>query len=302
MSSIIDMSLSKTFISPFFSDKDIFEEYTRELTKSGVDYFEVKSNLIKYIPREDISRKYILRIEGKDDIALCGDFSYAVVPLKLAKFCTKISGLTRVILEIRADEYSAPAMIMHAMSLRAAKVISMIRIIYDAYSYNGEAIRELIKWYKGEYIIPIDICPLNFYMTGNISALSAEKAGAEAISLTYGANHEYTSVESFMTERGMFRSGIITSAVIGGLSNSADAYARIFGRVPYGVENMDLVAQRLDSPLAEIDTGRVYRIYRTIGNRKREPSESAVEKKLKSLGYDEEIEKCLLELIKKGKL
>lgn len=301
MSSIIDMSLSKTFVSRFFSDKKAVEEYVYLLNKSGVDYFEVKTNMLAFLPKENNSGKFIFRVEKKEDAALCGDFAYAVVPLENVKLCSKIAKSTRVILEIRADAYSAPAMIMYAMSLRAAKHISMLRIIYDAYSYSGSEIRELIKWYKEEYMVPIDVCPLNFYMTGNIAALSAESAGAEAITLTYGSNHEFTSFESFVTERSLTRGGELTSAVIGGLSESAKYFGRIFGKCPCGIDNMDLLARRLDSPLAEIETGRMYRIYRVRNEKKHETSESAVEKKIKSLGYDEEIEEYLLELLKKVK-
>lgn len=302
MSSIIDMSMSKTYVSRFLSDKSIVAEYVSLLNKSGVDFFEIKTNMLRFLPKDENSGRFIFRVERKEDVELCGDFTYAVVPLELAKLCTKISKSTRVILEIRADAYSAPAMIMYAMSLRAAKHISMLRIIYDAYSYNGEDIRELIEWYKEEYMVPIDICPLNFYMTGNVTALSAESAGAEAISLTYGSNHEFTSFESFLTERSLTKSGEMTAAIISGLSEAASPFARIFGKCPCGFDTMDLLAQRLESPLADISSGKMYRIYRVRSERKHEPTESAIEKKIKSLGYDEETERCLLELIKKGKL
>lgn len=299
MSSIIDMSLSKTPVCTLYPDKNAGEEYVRLLTESGVDYFEIGTKMLEFLPKDGDLKKFILRVERKEDAALCADFGYAAVPLELAKLCTKISKTTRVILEVRADVYSAPAVIMHAMSLRAAKNISMLRIIYDAYSYNGEEINELIKWYKDKYMVPLDVCPMNFYMTGNITALCAESAGAEAVTLTYGSNIEFTSFESFIIERCLTKGGELPAAVINGISKSSKLFARIFGRLPCGIMDMDILAQRLESPLADIETGNVYRIYRPVGTKKRGASESAIEKKIKSLGYDEELEKYLLELLKK---
>lgn len=303
MSAIIDASLSRTPFLPCSVKKDTVLDYLCTLAECGVKYFEIDTNSLGIIGCENLSKKYIYRVKSADDAVHCRRkrFAYVVVPWKLRELCGGISKMNSVILEINADPYCAPAMIMHALSSKSAQSISMIRVNDYSYSPKGEEIAALLKWYRGRYALPIDICPINYYMTGNVCAVTAYGSGADSVTLTYGRNVETSSLENFIVEIAASKALDIPKEVVIAMSRAVRFYLEIFMKVPYGFNSLNELSKRVESPLADISTGQMYRIFR-VRSRRKQQKENAVDKKVRSLGYDEQIEELIIQLLDKAKI
>lgn len=302
MSVIIDASLSRTPIMAL-PEKNGTIEYIRLLAECGVKYFEIDPSLLTVLEDEDLSKKYIFRVNSWENATICRKkrFAYVVIPWKLRRLCGAIAKQNRVILEINIDHYNAPAMIMCALSSKYTKSISMLRVNNYSYSPTGEEIDALLKWYKRRYMLPIDICPMNYYMTGNVCAMAAEKNGADAITLTYGRNVETTALENFLVEKFASRARDIPFEIITSMSRAIKYYFGIFLKMPYGFNNIEELSNRVECPLADISSGQMYRIYR-VRRKRVQPKENVIEKKVKSLGYDEQMEDLIIQLLDKVKI
>lgn len=302
MSAIIDASLSRTPLIPMPEKRDSYMEYIRLLGESGVNYFEISTNVLMVLKNEDLSQKYIFRVDSLESAELCNkkSFAYVTIPWKYRRLCKAVSKKSKVILEINVDKYNAPAMIMYAMSSKAAKSISMLRINYYMYSTTGRETVDLIEWYKKNYIVPLDVCPINYYMSGCVVAVAAEEKGADALTLTYGRNVQTTSLELFMIERASAKLLSSPFEAVSSISRAMQYYYEIFMKMPYGYANVDVLTGRVECPLAEASTGNIYHIYRSGINRK-QFSKNIIEKKLESLGYEKEVQELIMQILRKGK-
>lgn len=302
MSVIIDASLSRTPLIPRPEKKDSYMEYVRYLEESGVKYFEISTNALVTLKNEDLSKKYIFRIDSLESAKLCNKmhFAYVTIPWEYRQLCASVSKKSKVILEINADQYNAPAMIMCAMSSKAAKSISMLRINYCIYSTTEKETVDLMEWYKKNYIVPIDVCPINYYMSGCVVAVAAEERGADALTFTYGRNVQTTSLELFMIERASAKLLSSPFEAISSISRAMQYYYEIFMKMPYGFVNIDELTGRVECPFAEASTGNIYRLYRSKTNRK-QFRKNIIEKKLESLGYEKEVQELIMQLLRKGK-
>lgn len=303
MSAIIDISLATVPFNVRTEKKKALDSYIEALDSCGVNFFEINSSVLPLLEDEDISKRFILRVSSLSDLDLCRSvkFAYISLPIHLSCFFEELSEYNRIIAEVNSDKYSAHAMLMRASSEEYSRHISMLRLISDSVSSSGKSMTELISWYREHYMIPLDICPLNSQMTGFICASSALKSGADAITLAYGCDYYYSSLEDFYINSNIMRHTFMPKEILVGICKASGAFLELFEKAPCGIEKIGELEQRIDAPVFDIARGTRYFPYRTVKLEKNQPAE-VVRKKVKDLGYDERTEEYILELLRMARL
>lgn len=297
-SAVIDKTLSYFPYNSGNTCEEKLLEYCSAVMACGVDYMEIDGNVATMLENQDLSENYILRVQNVSDLKLCmrRRFAYVVVPYKLAAPFFKIGGAQQIIVEASVDEYSAQAMLLYLMETIDTRRISMIRLTGI---FGGEQVEELVKWHKENSYIPLDICPLNTMMTGVSDAISAYTSGADAVTLSFGRGYYYTALEQFLINVHIFKKTYMQEEVIKGICGASLLFSEIFGAIPCGIEQIFESEEDICASVHDIESGISYRPFKAAQKSRYTPKESVIEKKIRSIGLEREIEDTILELIKK---
>ncbi len=302
---VIDRTLSSGELHAQYLRKEHVTAYSEALKSCGTDYVEIRSDLLHTLEGEDLSQRYIFRAETERDLAFCRnrEFAYICIPYGKPRLLRRLKGAPNVIAEICADEYSAHAVLLEMKSSGLLKYISVIRLT-GFFSPDAKPMQDLIAWFRKNFVQSIDICPLNRALSGCVGAIGAAGAGADAISLTFGQDLPYTSVESYYIDSHILSRSIIPREIIEGLCGASKAYMQIFGALPCGLEQLEDLEKRIRTPICDPELGVIYRALavRRKPEEEEPPHESAVRRKIESMDLESDLEKTVLEAVKKAGL
>ena len=293
---ITDLTLSFMKIDTERTSSDSLTAYAKYVLDCGADYIELSTEAAAKMDIDDFSENYILRITRPYDCGFCSvnRFAYASVPFSAAALIDRLPEEQPVILEVNADEYSAGAIILFLHRFRFIRRIAAIRVI----GLLGDSISSFVKWCRKELFIPVDICPLNTMMSGASDAIEAQASGANMISLSFGRGYYYTSLEQFIISLHVMRHKIMGRDLIKSICMASFVFTDIFSAIPSGLARMLESDGGISAPIYDTNTGTMYRPYRASAERSR-TSESALDRKVRSIGLEREIENAILDMIRK---
>ena len=297
--SLIDRTLSYMTINQKFADKEALMAYINGVFSCGADYVEINSSLLPLLEGEDLSEKYILQICSVKDIKLCVDqrFAYVSIPASLSVFFEKLAVFQNIIAEVQSEKYAVLSEMLDHMEHEHFKNVSMIRFT-GLISCDESDMKSLIDWCRMNFHQPIDICPLNTMLSGSSDAIDALNCGADAISLSFGRNHYYTSFEDFIINRQIMRRSVIPPEGIAALCNTSLAFMKLFSSIPSGMERLAIKDGPLMAPVYDIENGIAFRPFRP-GKRKETEKENIIEKQIRTIGLEKEIEDAIIDMLKK---
>lgn len=298
-SAVIDKTLSYFPYNTQNIDEAKLMEYCEAVMVCGADYIEIDGKTARLFEDRDLSESFILRVQNVSDLKLCmrRRFAYVVVPYQLASPFFKIGGMQQIIVEANTDEYSAQAMLLYLQEIIDTRRVSMIRL--TGVFGGGESVEELVKWHKKNSYIPLDICPLNTMMTGVSDAISAYVCGADAVTLSFGRGYYYSALEQFLINIHIYKKTYMQEEVIRGICTASLLFTEIFGAMPCGIERILDSDDDVCSSVHDIEQGVSYRPFKSSAKRRCVPHESVIEKKVRSIGLEREIEDAIIETIKK---
>ena len=296
---LIDRTLSYLPVNQKYVDKKQLLAYIDGVISCGADYVEINSSLLPLLEGEDLSEKYILQICSVKDIKLCVDhkFAYVSIPASLSVFFEKLSVFQNIIAEIHADKYSIISSLLEYKNDERFQHVSMLRIT-GIVSTDEDDMDALLNWCNFNFHQPIDICPINTMLSGSSDAMDAFNCEADAISLSFGRNHYYTSFEDFIINRQIMRRSVLPPEVIAALCNTSLAFMKVFGTIPSGMERIAIKDAPVLAPVYDIEKGLAFRPVRA-GRRKAPETENSLERQIRTIGLEREIEDAIIEMLKK---
>lgn len=296
---LIDRTLSYLNVNPDFVEKNEIKKYIDGVFACGADYVEINSTVLGLLEDEDFSERYILRINSVEDVKLClnYDFAYIVLPAGLSPFFKRLAQKHSIIAEIYTDEYAAVADLLTLRENSRINDISMIRLT-GVIATGQKSAESLMRWYKLNFHIPLDICPLNTMLSGSGDAIAFLNEKADAISLSFGRNHYYTALEDFIINRQILSRSFMPPELISALCSTSLAFMRIFCSIPCGMERIAVKETPVMAPVYDIEKGLVYRPFKPA-SKKQQAQENIIEKQIRTIGLEREIEEAILEMLKK---
>lgn len=297
---ITDNTLSYMKYNKDHVSGDTLALYAKSIFSCGADYIEINTETAMHMALDDYSEKYILRAETAFDLGYCMGvrFAYVCVPLKLAARIERLPEDQQVILEINADEYSAQAMLLYIRRYTFFRRVSAVRIT-GMIDGSGDNTEKLLKWCRNNIFVPIDICPLNTMLTGVSDAVNAYTAGAAMITLSFGRNYYYTSLEQYIISLHITRRTIMRDDVIRAICVASFIFAEIFSAIPTGLANIIDIDSELSTSVYDIESGVMYRPYRSKPRPRITKPEDAVDRKIRSIGLEHDIETAIIDTLKK---
>ena len=294
---VTDRTLSYMKFDTEHTTPEALNAYTKAVLACGADYIELTSDAASVMGLEDFSEKYILRVRNVFDCGFCtaNRFAYALVRFSAAGLIDRIPDDQPVILEINADEYSAQAMILYLHRFTFIRRISAIRLT----GLFGDDMEALVKWCRANLFLPVDICPLNTMMTGSSDALAALAAGANMITLSFGRGYYYTSLEQYIISLHITQRSSLRNEVIKAICIASFVFTDIFGVIPAGLARMLETDGEVTAAVYDTETGVMYRPYRSTARPASRPQESMLDRKIKSIGLEHEIETAIIDMLKK---
>lgn len=297
--SMIDRTLSYLPVNPELISKNEIMKYIDGIFACGASYVEINSDILKLLGDMDFSERYILRISSVADVKLCLDYKFAYIslPVGFSPFFKKLALFHNIIAEIHTDEYSALAHLLTLKENRNLNLISMIRLT-GIVSSSTESSAALLRWYKMNFHIPLDICPLNTMLSGAGDAITFYKAKADAVTLSFGRNHYYTSFEDFLINCQILSRTSMPAEIISALCTTSLAFMRIFNSIPCGMERIAIKDSPVISPVYDIEKGIVFRPFKPA-HKKTANKENIIEKQIRTIGLEREIEDAIIDMLKK---
>ncbi len=294
---ITDRTLSYIKFDAARVSAEALNAYTKAVFACGADYIELTTDAAVKMELDDYSEKYMLRIRGAYDCGYCSvnRFAYAVVSLHAIPLIDRLPEDQPVILEVNADEYSAQAIILYLHRFTFIRRISAIRLT----GLFGDSIERLVRWCRSNLFLPVDICPLNTMMTGASDAIAASSAGANMLTLSFGRGYYYTSLEHYIITLHITKRTVLNNDVIKAICIASFVFTDIFCAIPAGLARMLDTDGEISAAVYDTETGTLYRPFRA-GQRKRVTAqESLIDRKIKSIGLEHEIETAILDMLKK---
>ena len=297
---IIDKTLTYIQFARESVSPDELMAYSNAVFACGADYVEINSGSARILENKDLSERFILRVSSLTDLQLCceRDFAYIIVPLPLSGIVRKLGRRQSVIIEASADEYSALAILRQINSSDYINSVSMIRLT-GVFGNSGESVEKLIRYQHNNSHIPLDICPLNTMMTGISDAIAAYNGGADAITLSFGRGNYYTSLEQFLINLQISEGGAMRTDRIHGICAASLMFNALFSSVPIGISRMLDSENEINAIVYDSETGLTIKSVRLPGKHNNERKESIVEKKIKSIGLEHDIQEAIIETLKK---
>ena|GEM_PF-2027477 len=294
---ITDRTLSYIKYNSGHVTKQELEAYTKAVFACGADYIELNADTAKLLDAEDYSERFILNVRGTYDIGYCSAnrFAYVTIPFAFAHWIDRVPEEQPVILEVNADEYSAQAILMYLRRFSFITRIAAVRLT----GVMSDGVEALVKWCSKNYFTPVDICPLNTMMTGSADAVSAADAGASMITLSFGRGYYYTSMEQYLINVNITRRTVIKNDVVKGICAASLLFTDIFGMLPTGLASLIDTDNSVMTAVYDIESGVMFRPYRVLKNRRPQPTENTIERRIKSIGLEHDIETAILDMFKK---
>lgn len=294
---ITDRTLSYIKYNEEHVTKAELEAYCKAVFSCGADYIEISAATAKLLDADDYSEQYILNVRSSYDLGFCAvmRFAYVTIPFAFAGWIEKVPDDQPIILEVSADEYSAQAILMYLRRFTFIRRIAAVRLT----GIMGDGVEQLVAWCRNNYFTPVDICPLNTMMTGAADAVTAAVAGASMITLSFGRGYFYTSMEQYLINYNMTRRTVIRTDVVKGICVASLLFTDIFGMLPTGLANLIDTDNEVMSAVFDIESGVMFRPYRVSKRSKPKKYESTVEKRIRSIGLEREMESAILDMLKK---
>lgn len=271
--------------------------YANAVFSCGADYMEINSQTAALMALDDYSDKYMLSIRNAYDCGYCFGtrFAYAVVPFCYASLIESLPEEQPVIVEINADEYSAPAILLFLHSFSFIRRVSAVRIT----GLFGDNIDTLVKWCRSNLFLPVDICPLNTMMTGASDAIFAQFAGVDMLTLSFGRGYYFTALEQYIISLHIMRRTVLHKDVIKALCVASFIFTELFSVIPAGLARMLDTDGEVTASVCDIESGILYRPYRAVQKHGDTYTESVIDRKIKSIGLEHEIETAIIDMLKK---
>lgn len=296
---IIDRTLSFLPISPEHIEKNSLLKYIENIFKCGADYVEIGSDIVKVLGDIDYSERYIFKIRKTTDMALAVNrrFAYVTIPVQFVTLFSKQKNPQNIIAEIFTNEYAVLSELLRLKNYKHLNSISLIRLT-GIVSSTQRNIESLLSWYKANFFIPLDICPINSMLTGTGDAIGFLKAGVDSISLSFGRNHFYTALEDFLINMHILKRTPMPPETISAVCSASLEFLKIFGTIPSGMERIAEKDNPSLAPVYNIENGMVFRPFKPSKKANSERP-SVIERQIKTIGLEREIEDAILEMLKK---
>ena len=277
---------------------ELLRSYAKAVKLCGADYIEIDAKTAAKMELDDFSEDYILRVSTPYDFGYSTvmRFAYVAVPFRYAGWIERLPEGQPAIVEVNADEYSAQAVLMYLKRFRFMEKVTAVRLV----GVFGDSIARLVKWARDDLFIPLDICPLNTMMTGVSDAVEADGAGVPMLTLSFGRGYYFTSMEQYIINKHISQRVIMKNEIIKAICLASFVFADIFSVIPAGLSSMLETESELNASVYDAESGVLFRPYRSTGrSRRAAPTESAVEKKIRSIGFERDIEDAILDMLKK---
>jgi len=297
--SIIDRTLSFLPINPDRIEKNSLLKYIENIFKCGADYVEIGSDIVQILGDIDYSERYIFKIRKTTDMALAinHDFAYVTIPIQFVSIFSRQQKQQNIIAEIFTNEYAVMSELLRLKDYKHLNSISLIRLT-GIISSTQAGTESLLRWYRSNFFIPLDVCPINTMLTGTGDAIGFLKAGINSISLSFGRNHFYTALEDFLINMHILKRTPMPPETISAICSASLEFLRIFGTIPSGMERIAEKDNPSLAPVYNIENGMVFRPFRPIKKSDKERP-NVIEQQIKTIGLEREIEDAILEMLKK---
>lgn len=296
--SITDRTLSYVSVNTERAGKDEILKYINGVSACGADYIEINSDVLKLLGETDFSEKYIFKIRTVEDIKLSFDYKFAYVSLHIGflPFFEKISAFNDIIAEMYVDEYTALPYLMALKKHPKLTSISMIRLT-GVVSTSSENTTAFVEWFKNNFYIPLDICPLNTMLSGAGDAISFYREGADCITLSFGRNNYYSSLEDFLINLQLLYDKKMPQETITAICATSLNFMRVFECFPCGIERIVVRDNPICPPVYDIEKGLVFRAVKPV-QKKKQDTENAIERQIRTIGLEREIEDAIIDMLK----
>lgn len=217
--SLIDRSLVGLNFREITNKTDVYM-YADSLVKAGVNYIELDLNALSRLPKPSGSENYIFRIERPDECVIANalPFAYAVLPLHLSYLISKIQ--IPIILEVKIGDVDPIILLKIIADNIDLTKVSLLRLLGD-FSLMPNQFDELIKKIRSKYAFSIDICPTNNSLMALSSSIIAYAACVNSITLNFGDNKTFASLEEFFFSLATMYRIIINKNYITGICRAA---------------------------------------------------------------------------------
>ena len=182
--------------SPEASEETV-REYATSLFGCGVDFIEVNRHSFPFLKGVNTSLHYIFRIESPADLKLVQGESFAFVAIPAELLYLAPYTLHPVIAEINLDGKPLHKALSPVLNSRELDFVSMIRFTGD-FSERIPELFNFVKLFKNKAMFSIDFCPLDTSMGGVVSAIWMHRAGADALTMSFGEKGDYTALEKYI--------------------------------------------------------------------------------------------------------
>lgn len=276
-----------------------FRSYAASVFQCGVDYMEIRREMLPYFHNVRLDDHYILNFSDPSDMELLNvfNFAYVVIPPKYAYLIPQID--IPVIYEINITGLDLIETLSRLIAETDLTKISMIRLFGD-FRLSDEEFFNMINWYKSSIAVPLDICPLNTHLTGNYTAMLAYQCKVNSITLCYGSSRYFTHLEEFLILMHSMLGIILTEDYLKGIYK-ASIWEQEVSKYPRNFAT-ELISSIGNTPpyIVNVDSGLV-----KVPQRKR-PKEkkklSVSEKCISEFDLEREIADRLLEIMKSSGL
>lgn len=296
---VIDRTLSFLPINHEPDTKTHLLNYIDKLTDCGVDYFEIGSDVVDILGEINYSERYIFKVRKTTDMAVAVkyDFAYVTVPHQFVKLFSRQQKKQNLIAEIFTNEYAVLSELLRLKESKCLSNIALVRLT-GILASSQESIEKLVGWYKANFFIPLDVCPINTALSGASDAVGFFKAGADSISLSFGRNHYYTAFEDFLINKHILQRQRLSAEIISAICSASLEFLRVFGTIPSGMERIVTNENPTLAPVFNIESGMVFRPFRP--SRRPDSAEpTVIEKQIKTIGLEREIEDAIIDMLKK---
>jgi len=182
------------------ADKKAMFSYVCSLTEAGVNYIELDFASLVRLPKPSGSENYIYRIGTPEEFVVANalSFAYCVLPLKFAYIFPRITNCP-VILEIDVGDVSEPQSLYNILGLISSEIdLSRFAVIRLTGDFDAQSLPAIFYAYRSRTIIPLDIFPRNNVLTALDTAITAYRLGIDSVSVAFGGDRNYASLEELM--------------------------------------------------------------------------------------------------------
>ncbi|MCL2078182.1 MAG: hypothetical protein FWH08_07255 [Oscillospiraceae bacterium] len=290
---IIDRSLSGLSFNEITGKSDVYL-YAKSLIEAGADYVEIDLQTLARLPEPTDSDSYIFRIERAEEyqIANALPFAYTLVPLKFSNLIEKLE--IPVILEIKTGDADILALLKIVSESIDLTGVALLRLIGD-FRRQADDFPTLINKIRMKYAVPIDICPLNTTLGALSAAIAAYQARTDSLTLNFGSNSNFTSLEEFLISMATVHKFIISSSYISGICKAA-VMSSLISEIKTDNLKMLMKRYRLSPQRVEKVDSSPFQRYPNIKKSRRK---TLVERRLDGLEVEEELSEEILNKLKK---